>query len=320
MKYLAGMILLLLVNASAAHECQIEGQPWVDMRVNVLNVHANLQLDDVARKIRVTGERVYCRNSFLTSGLILPSNYTEVISTPPYAVFPVAGPVQSYEVGLRYGGADHSMPMGNFVMASTDKTNSIAVLPLNMYIKLPPGHYPTITANQGVGSFTFNVRYPVELYNFRNFIMQVNVFARNSLFPPAPVCTINNNAPLDVNFGLSIDPLAIGLSAISAPHKVTRRLNYSCTGPIVTTGINIRLQGTSAVFASTALATNNPDVGVVMLRTSSMATVAPGGQFNTSITNSTGGDDVTFALVRKSDSTPAAGPFTGSATLILSMP
>ena len=319
MKYLAGMILLLLVNASAAHECQIEGQPWVDMRMNALNIHANIQLDDAARKIRVTGERVFCRNSF-SSAPALPSNYTEVISTPPYAVFPVAGPVQSYEVGLRYGGGDYSMPVGNFVMASTNMTSSFALLPLNMYISLPANHYPTITANQGVGSFTLNVRYPVELYNFRNFIMQVNVFARNSLFPPAPVCTINNNAPLDVNFGLSIDPLAIGLSAISAPHKVTRRLNYSCTGPIVTTGINIRLQGTSAVFASTALATNNPDVGVVMLRTSSMATVAPGGQFNTSITNSTGGDDVTFALVRKSDSTPAAGPFTGSATLILSMP
>lgn len=319
MKYLAGMILLLLANASAAHECQIEGRPWEDMRMNALDIHATLQLDDAARKIRVTGERVYCRNSF-SSAPILPGDYTEIISTPPYAVFPVAGPVQSYEVGLRYGGADYSMPVGNFVMANTDKTNSIAVLPLNMYIKLPPDHYPTITANQGVGSFTFNVRYPIELYNFRNFIMQVNVFARNSLFPPAPVCTINNNAPLDVDFGLSIDPLAIGLSAISAPHKVTRRLNYSCTGPIVTSGINIRLQGVRAAFASTALATDNPDVGVVMLRTSSMTAVAPGGQFNTSITNSAGGDDVTFALVRKSGSFPTAGPFTGSATLVLSMP
>ncbi len=62
----------------------------------------------------------------------------------------------------------------------------------------------------------------------------------------------------------------------------------------------------------------NPDVGTAMLRNG--AAVQVGGAFRTNINNSTGGDDVTFALVRRAGSLPTTGAVTGSGVLVMGVP
>lgn len=44
------------------------------------------------------------------------------------------------------------------------------------------------------------------------------------------------------------------------------------------------------------------------------------GSFLTRITNSSGSDDVTFALVSRPGSLPAAGPVSGSGVLVMGVP
>jgi minor fimbrial subunit len=50
------------------------------------------------------------------------------------------------------------------------------------------------------------------------------------------------------------------------------------------------------------------------------AAVQVGGAFRTNINNSTGGDDVTFALVRRAGSLPTTGAVTGSGVLVMGVP
>jgi minor fimbrial subunit len=62
----------------------------------------------------------------------------------------------------------------------------------------------------------------------------------------------------------------------------------------------------------------NPDVGTALVRGG--AAVQVGGSFRTNINNSTGGDDVTFALVRRAGSLPTTGAVTGSGVLVMGVP
>lgn len=321
MKYFAGIILLLSISTAAATECQGSGS-WLDMRSNVLGVYADLQLDTVSRRIKIESNIILCRNNFASAPfpLPIPDTVKETISTVNIGIFP-AGPVSHLEAGLIYGGGYYNLPVGSRVLSQSNISSPVALLPINMFVKLPPNpnQFVTINAGQHVGSFLIEVSYPPGFLNYSNYIAQIDLFAGNNIVPPPSVCTINNNAPLSVDFG-SVAPADIALHPLGAPFSQVKALNYSCTGPSVTRGITIKLQGANSGFASNALATSNPDVGVVMLRTSSSAIVPPGAQFNASVINSSGGDNVTFALIRRSGSYPAAGNFTSSATLILGMP
>lgn len=130
-------------------------------------------------------------------------------------------------------------------------------------------------------------------------------------------CTINNNNPLEINFG-TVHQRAIGTDPLTTTIRSDRRLAYSCPDGGITTPITITYKGSPSAFDTRLLVMTNPDVGTALVRGG--AAVQVGGSFRTNINNSTGGDDVTFALVRRAGSLPTTGAVTGSGVLVMGVP
>lgn len=141
--------------------------------------------------------------------------------------------------------------------------------------------------------------------------------AANNFSISPSTCTINNNNPIDINFG-NVHQRAIGTDPLTTTVRSDRRLTYSCPTGGINSPITITYQGTRSAFDSRLLMMTNPDVGTAMLRAGTAVQV--GGSFLTRIDNSVGGDDVTFTLVRRAGSLPAAGPISGSGVLVMGVP
>jgi hypothetical protein len=111
---------------------------------------------------------------------------------------------------------------------------------------------------------------------------------------------------------------AIGIDPLTSSIVSNRRLTYSCPDGGINTPITITYKGTRTGFDSRLLLMTNADVGTALVRGG--AAVPVNGSFLTSITNSTGGDDVTFSLAPRVGSLPAAGPISGSGILAMGVP
>jgi len=148
--------------------------------------------------------------------------------------------------------------------------------------------------------------------------LTVTYTAANNFTVSPSTCTINNNNPIVIDFS-NVHQRAIGTDPLTTSVRSDRRLNYSCPGPgSVTSPITITYQGTPSSFSTNLLTMSNPDVGTALVRGG--AAVRVNGSFQSQITNNSGGDDVTFSLVRRAGSLPAAGPINGSGVLVMGVP
>jgi len=147
--------------------------------------------------------------------------------------------------------------------------------------------------------------------------LELTYTAANNFTVSPSTCTINNNNPIEINFG-NVHQRAIGTDPLTTTIRADRRLTYTCPSPGITSPITITYQGSRSSFDTRLLMMTNPDVGTAMLRAGSAVQV--GGSFLTRIDNSVGGDDVTFTLVRRAGSLPAAGVISGSGVLVMGVP
>lgn len=131
---------------------------------------------------------------------------------------------------------------------------------------------------------------------------------------PVPVeCRINNGTLINVPFG-NVDSSLLTSSASTSPYHVERALSYQCNTSLSQV-IKVVLAAAPAGFSG-AVKTSNKDIGVVMLYNNQP--VPPNGSYVTTLVNGTGSDAVSFSVVKRGGTSPATGPFTGSATLIIS--
>ena len=147
--------------------------------------------------------------------------------------------------------------------------------------------------------------------------LTVTYTAANNFTVSPSTCTINNNNPIEINFG-DVHQRAIGSDPLTSSVVSNRRLTYSCPDGGINTPITITYKGTRSAFDPRLLIMSNPDVGTALLRGG--AAVSVNGSFLTRITNSVGGDDVTFSLVRRNGSLPTPGAISGSGVLVMGVP
>ncbi|ALX95757.1 hypothetical protein AV650_20400 [Serratia fonticola] len=162
----------------------------------------------------------------------------------------------------------------------------------------------------------------MRIFQSNNFNNETNSYtlrliANNSFILDPSNCKINAGQLLDVNFG-TVAGREVDESIPGQKNRVTKRLSYSCPASGLTLPITVSLRGTAAGFNSQVLAMSNANLGVVMERGGEV--VPLGSSFTTSLTNSTGGDDVTFSLVRKPGSVPVTGASSGSGVLVIGVP
>ena len=318
MKYLTGFVLLLLMqNVFAAH-CQVDGGPWVDMKTSPLDVHVDLRLDKDAGKVTMSGYSVRCMHDF--PGWYPDSN-KQYFSTVASGL--ILGPtVMDYGSGMDILGALLPWPVsaGRY-LALHDRLTPVVDLPVKVYFDIPtaPGKYIKIKPGAFLAVVLLFVTYNFDSPQYPAYRMRINLIARNGVDSSPSTCVINNNLPINIDFG-SVDAVAIGTSIFNTPYKKDFRLRYSCDGPSVNSPITVKWQATPSAFHTHAIATSKQDAGVILFRPDSSALVGPGGEIRSTITNSSGSTEVSFALVKKPDTFPDAGPFTASGTLTLMLP
>lgn len=319
MRYLVGLYLILFFQAALATECRLDGVgEWVNVKGRGISVDATLQMQPGGRVI-AAGYNLECRHRFEWG---LPGNAVDYVETQTRAFSPLPVIIELTN-GLIIHGNEYVSPVTPWVrIASLHVAPNSNVQNLDTYVffktaPTPPDGYIYIRPGAYLGVIRLWVVNNTGLPSRPAFYFNVYVFAKNEFSLSPLTCTINNNQPMTIDFG-PVAPLAIGQSPVGSSIEKFQTLYYSCPNAGINSPITIFLRGPAASFNSNLLGTDNPNLGVGLFRGGTL--VAPNGVFTTSISNSMGSDNVTFKLVRKPGSFPAAGDFSGNATLVLGVP
>ncbi len=317
----AAMVLLVLTSAATtakAAQCRVNGGPWITAEPGgtPFRVPVTVRLGADPTRILLEGVQLDCRFS---PHLGLPAPYIDYWSTGAQAGAPwTPGPkFVSQGTGLRINGVFRNTPVPYGIRIATMPNNGIGV-PVNVtpYILLRNNPSNPIDVRTGDNLGVLRLDQTNNYDHNRTGIALTYVAANNFTISPS-TCTINNNNPIVIDFG-SVPQRAIGSDPLTTPIVANRRLTYSCPDGGITMPITITYKGTASSFDSRLLAMSNPNVGTAMIRAG--AAVPVNGAFRTNITNSVGGDDVTFSLVRRANSIPTAGAISGSGVLVMGVP
>jgi minor fimbrial subunit len=322
MKRLYGAIVLLsligVTTTVQAVDCRVNGGAFVTVgagqNIN-LQVPVTVLLQTGPDRISLEGARLECR---YTIGPQTPSAGEDYWTTGNGAPW-TPGPKFAREgTGLRVNGVFRNTPVPIGIRTNTMPDNRV-IYPIDITPYILTRNNPVTPIDIRVGDNLGTLRV-VQTNNTGSGSSQLTVTytAANNFTVSPSTCTINNNNPIVIDFG-NVHQRAIGTDPLTTSVRSDRRLNYSCPGPgSVTSPITITYQGTPSSFNSNLLTMSNPDVGTALVRGGSAVRV--NGSFLSQITNNSGGDDVTFALVSRSGSLPAAGPINGSGVLIMGVP
>ena len=310
------MVLLLLISVSSAAlavDCRINGGEWA--RVTHLTVPVDVRLDTDRVRILMEGARLECRFT-AGAGPVWGEDYwaTWNASGTPWT----SGPKFTRErSGLRINGSFLDTPVPAGIRVATMPNNGIGY-PINITPYILVRNDPSNPIDVRTGD-TLGLLRLTSSNNFDGTRPQLTVTytAANDFTISPSTCTINNNNPIEIDFG-DVHQRAIGTDPLTTTVRRDRRLTYACPDPGITTPITITYKGTPSSFDSRLLLMSNPDVGTALVR--SATAVQVGGAFLSSITNSVGGDDVTFTLVRRAGSLPTPGPVSGSGVLVMGVP
>lgn len=312
------LVLMGVTTAVRAADCRVNNGTWQyvgDGGILNLQVPVTVSVGSDNTRLILEGARLECR---FTPSPAHPTRIdywgTSAQAGPPW----VPGPkFSSQGTGLRINGAFYNTPVPFNIRIATMPNNFLAY-PINVtpYILLrnDPSNPIDVRIGDTLGALNLH---QTNNYSPGSTKLVLTYTAANNFGISPSTCTINNNNPIEVNFG-TVNQRAIGTDPLTTSIVSHRRLNYSCPAGGITTPITITYKGSPSSFDSRLLLMNNPDVGTGLVRAGSAVPV--NGSFLTHITNSTGGDDVTFALVRRNGALPSAGAVSGSGVLVMGVP
>ncbi|MGY2159725.1 fimbrial protein [Pseudomonas tolaasii] len=310
----ASMMLLALMGMTTlaqAVDCRVNGGPWQNGNPN-LSVPVKVTLTADRSRIMLEGARLECRFT-PDGGPGWREDYwtTGSIAGTPWTPGPKFG---NERAGLRINGAFYNTPVPTGIRIITIPNNT-AFYPIDVTPYILMRNTPSNPIDIRIGDQLGFLRMTAtNNYDTQIAYLTVTYTAANNFTVSPSTCAINNNNPIVIDFS-TVHQRAIGTDPLTSSIRSNRRLNYSCPDGGITTPITITYKGTPSLFDSRLLSMSNPDVGTAMIRAGSAVQV--NGKFLTQITNSTGGDDVTFSLVRRNGSLPAAGAVSGSGVLVM---
>lgn len=309
MKYIMGALLMSLTQISFAAECRANGGNWFEFQTwwNRMQVFVTLKRTPGSNRLLLNGFTLECRYSPGAGG---GANAKDEWNT--YGGTISLGPkLKGKAAGLNIKGIDYLYTVPSWIHVATTYKSGGAAVPMPVYMFVDHVRSVKLNAGDPLGTITLN-----QTSNANSGIPDpsFDLYAANDLAPDLSTCTINGNTPIVVDFN-QVDLNKVGETANSTQIKSNVRLNYSCTESGFTLPVKITLSGTAAGFNSAVLLMSNVNLGTALLRGTTQ--ISPGSSFNSTITNSSGGDNLTFALIRKPQTTPASGAFSGSATLVM---
>lgn len=313
------LFLVCVATTARAVDCRMNGGPWITVGggqdIN-LQVPVTVRLDTNQNRILMDGANLQCR---YTPGPQTPSRAEDYWATGSTAGIPwTPGPKFASEgTGLRVNGVYRNYPVAGGIRVATLPDNRVGYpIDVTPYIIMrnSPGNPISIRIGDNLGLLRMTQTNNAGSGSSR---LAVTYVANNNFTISPSTCTINNNNPIEINFG-QVNQRAIGSDPLTTPIVSNRRLTYSCPQGGISTPITITYKGTRSSFDARLLMMSNPQVGTALVRAGTAVPV--NGSFLTRITNSVGGDDVTFSLVRQAASLPAAGAISGSGVLVMGVP
>lgn len=216
MKYLIGMMLLMLVNVASAVECQAGGSGWTNVEVNDLRADALFLSGVIAaeggRIVPMLG--VACRQ--LGSDRVeIWTTYDPVALEPRYAHF---------KTGLKLDGSYYSSPVSSILIGDQPLENTLVVSRGHPYLVVasPPNGYIEIPAGAKVFTFRMWVKVFRGSVKIKEVFTQVHVYSIFAINLNPSTCKINYDNPINVDFG-SVDPVAVG--GIYLPAHLTDKMS-----------------------------------------------------------------------------------------------
>ncbi|MDQ0670289.1 fimbrial protein [Pseudomonas sp. W2I6] len=323
MKRLFGAVVLLalagITTTVKAADCRVNGGNW--QRVSIggtlnLQVPVNVRLEVNEPRILLSGVRIECRFE--------PDSYTPDGRQDYWATGTRIGPAWSpgpkfvnQTTGLRINGSYWNTPIQAGIRIAT-MPNNTSPIPVDVIPYILIRNNPTNPIDIRIGDNLGVLRLDqTNNYDSSATSLQLTYIANNDFTISPSSCTINNNQPIEINFG-NVHQRAIGTDPVSTTVRTDRTLTYRCPDPGITTPITITYKGTPSSFNANALVMSNPNVGTALVRQGTAVRV--NGSFLTRITNSSGSDVVTFALVKQAGSLPVEGPLNGSGVLVMGVP
>jgi minor fimbrial subunit len=322
MKRLYGAIVLLVLlgvtTTARAADCRVNGGNWQyvgDGGILNLEVPVNVSVGSDNTRILLEGAWLECR---FTPSHAHPTRI-DFWGTSAQAGAPwVPGPkFNNQGTGLRINGAFYNTPVPFNIRIATMPNNFVAYpIYVTPYILLrnDPSNPISVVIGDILGALNLH---QTNNYSFGSTRLVLTYKAANNFGISPSTCTINNNNPIEINFG-NVQQRAIGTDPLTTSVRANRRLTYSCPNGGINTDITITYKGISTSFDDRLLVMSNPNVGTALVRAGSAVRV--NGSFRTRITNSMGGDDVTFSLVRRAGVFPVAGAISGSGVLVMGVP
>ncbi len=322
MKRLYSAILLLALlsatTAVRAADCRVNGGSWQyvgDGGILNLQVPVTVRVGSDSTRLILEGAWLECR--FTPS----PAHPTRIDfwGTAAQAGSPwVPGPKFSRQgTGLRINGSFYNTPVPfNIRIATMPNNGGAYVINVTPYILLrnDPSNPIDVRIGDTLGALNLH---QTNNYSSGSTRLVLTYTAANNFGISPSTCSINNNNPIEINFG-DVNQHAIGSDPLTTSIRAHRRLTYSCPDGGITTPITITYKGIPSSFDNRLLMMTNANVGTALVRAG--AAVPVNGSFLTRITNSVGGDDVTFSLVRRAGSLPVAGAISGSGVLVMGVP
>ncbi|MEX5592291.1 fimbrial protein [Pseudomonas orientalis] len=313
------LVLLAVTTTARATDCRVNGGGWIfvgDGGTLNLQVPVTVQLSSDRTRIMLEGVRLECRFSGFGGSQPWWTDYWATSARVGPAWVP--GPKFTREgTGLRINGSYQNSPVPNAIRISTMPNNLIGVpVDVTPYILLRNDPSNAIDVRIGDVLGRLNLE-QTNNYSSGSSTLALTYTAANNFSISPSTCTINNNNPINIDFG-TVNQRAIGTDPLTTTIVSNRRLTYSCPQGGINTPITITYKGTRTGFDSRLLLMTNADVGTALVRNG--AAVPVNGSFLTRITNSSGADDVTFSLVRRAGSLPAAGAISGSGVLVMGVP
>ncbi|SFY22042.1 FimH, mannose binding [Pseudomonas sp. NFR02] len=314
--YVAVVLLSLTGVATTARavDCRINGGPWENGNPNLV-VPVSVTLNADRSRIMLEGARLECRFT-PDAGPSWREDYwtTSNLAGSPWTPGPNFG---SERTGLRINGSFYDTPVPIELRVATIPNNAV-FYPINITPYIVMRNNPSNPIDIRIGDTLGALRLiATNNYDPSAARLSVTYTAANNFTVSPSTCTINNNNPINIDFG-TVHQRAIGTDPLTTAIRSDRRLTYSCPDGGITTPITISYKGTSSSFDTRLLMMTNADVGTALVRGGRVVPV--NGSFLTSITNSVGADDVTFSLVSKAGAMPAAGPISGSGVLVMGVP
>ncbi|MBP1128000.1 MULTISPECIES: fimbrial protein [Pseudomonas] len=317
MKQMHAVIVLLaligVTTTAQAVDCRVNGGPWVNGNPD-LQVPVTVTLSSDRTRILMEGARLECR--FTPGGPAWGQDYwrSGSVAGTPWS----PGPKFAGEgTGLRINASFYNTPVPSGIHLATMPNNGVGY-PINITPYIVMHNSPTNPINVRIGDNLGLLRLTAtNNYDSQVALLTVTYSAANNFEVSPSTCTINNNNAITVDFG-TVHQRSIGTDPLTSTTVSNRRLTYSCPDGGINSPITITYRGTRSSFDSRLLLMSNPDVGTAMVHAGTPVPV--NGLFHTRITNSVGGDDVTFSLVRRDGSIPTAGAISGSGVLVMGVP